>query len=803
MDIIQKIKEELQVEKWQVEAAVKLIDEGNTIPFISRYRKEVTGSLNDEQLRNLDERLTYLRSLEDKKEQVLKSIEEQGKLTDELKEKILAAQTLVVVEDLYRPYRPKRKTRASIAKEKGLEPLAEYILRQEATEPVLNEAAKYASEEKEVKTPEEALQGAQDIIAEMISDDADHRLYIRNITVEEGIVSSTAKDEKAQSVYEMYYNFEEPVKKIAGHRVLALNRGEAEKVLTVKVNAPEERILRYLEKKLITKENEYTTLVICAAVEDSYDRLIAPAIEREIRNDLTEKAEDGAINVFGKNLEQLLLQPPIAGKVVLGWDPAFRTGCKLAVVDATGKVLDTKVIFPTAPQNRVEESKAELKKLIKKYNVDLISVGNGTASRESEQVIVELLKELDRPVQYVIVNEAGASVYSASKLATEEFPNFDVGQRSAASIARRLQDPLAELVKIDPKSIGVGQYQHDMNQKKLSDALSGVVEDSVNKVGVDLNTASASLLEYVSGINKTIAKNIVDYRENNGRFVNRKQLLKVPKLGPKAYEQCAGFLRIPDGKNPLDATSVHPESYEAAEQLMEKLGLTMEDIKEAQKQAAAKKASGRSSAAQADGQKNGNGTVKAPKKREEQKGKAVRVHNTNTAMGKALAAAMGGVTFDNSAQTSAKQTAPVAKNAVNDAKDMSGLEKRIKNKKLLAEELGIGEITLTDILKELEKPGRDPRDDMPKPILRSDVLDMKDLKPGMILKGTVRNVIDFGVFVDIGVHQDGLVHISQITDRYIKHPLEAVSVGDIVDVQVLTVDMAKKRIGLTMKIQKQ
>ena len=689
MDIIQKIKEELQVEKWQVEAAVKLIDEGNTIPFISRYRKEVTGSLNDEQLRNLDERLTYLRSLEDKKEQVLKSIEEQGKLTDELKEKILAAQTLVVVEDLYRPYRPKRKTRASIAKEKGLEPLAEYILRQEATEPVLNEAVKYVSEEKEVKTPEEALQGAQDIIAEMISDDADHRLYIRNITVEEGIVTGTAKDEKAQSVYEMYYNFEEPVKKIAGHRVLALNRGEAEKVLTVKVNAPEERILRYLEKKLITKENEYTTPVICAAVEDSYDRLIAPAIEREIRNDLTEKAEDGAINVFGKNLEQLLLQPPIAGKVVLGWDPAFRTGCKLAVVDATGKVLDTKVIFPTAPQNKVEESKAELKKLIKKYNVDLISVGNGTASRESEQVIVELLKELDRPVQYVIVNEAGASVYSASKLATEEFPNFDVGQRSAASIARRLQDPLAELVKIDPKSIGVGQYQHDMNQKKLSDALSGVVEDSVNKVGVDLNTASASLLEYVSGINKTIAKNIVDYRENNGRFVNRKQLLKVPKLGPKAYEQCAGFLRIPDGKNPLDATSVHPESYEAAEQLMEKLGLTMEDIKEAQKQAAAKKASGRSSAAQADGQKNGNGTVNAPKKREEQKGKAVRVHNTNTAMGKALAAAMGGVTFDNSAQTSAKQTAPVAKNAVNDAKDMSGLEKRIKNKKLLAEELGL------------------------------------------------------------------------------------------------------------------
>ncbi len=800
MDIIQKIKEELQVEKWQVEAAVRLIDEGNTIPFISRYRKEVTGSLNDEQLRNLGERLTYLRSLEDKKEQVLKSIEEQGKLTDELKEKILAAQTLVVVEDLYRPYRPKRKTRAGIAKEKGLEPLAEYILRQDATEPVLTEAAKYVSAEKEVKTPEEALQGAQDIIAEMISDDADHRRYIRDITVEEGIVTSTAKDEKAQSVYEMYYNFEEPVKKIAGHRVLALNRGEAEKILTVKVNAPEERILRYLEKKLLTKENEYTAPVIRAAVEDSYDRLIAPAIEREIRNDLTEKAEDGAINVFGKNLEQLLLQPPIAGKVVLGWDPAFRTGCKLAVVDATGKVLDTKVIYPTAPQNKVEASKAELKKLIKKYKVDLISVGNGTASRESEQVIVELLKELDRPVQYVIVNEAGASVYSASKLATEEFPNFDVGQRSAASIARRLQDPLAELVKIDPKSIGVGQYQHDMNQKKLSDALNGVVEDSVNKVGVDLNTASASLLEYVSGINKTIAKNIVDYRENNGRFANRKQLLKVPKLGPKAYEQCAGFLKIPDGTNPLDATSVHPESYEAAEQLMTKLGLTMDDIKEAQKQAALKKASGKSSAGQASGQ---TGADTAPKKREEQKNKSVRVHNTNTAMGKALAAAMGGVTFAADAENSAKKKPVNAANAVNDAKDISGLEKRIKNKKLLAEELGIGEITLTDILKELEKPGRDPRDDMPKPILRSDVLDMKDLKPGMILKGTVRNVIDFGVFVDIGVHQDGLVHISQITDRYIKHPLEAVSVGDIVDVQVLTVDVAKKRIGLTMKIQKQ
>ena len=843
MDILQTLKEELQVEKWQVEAAVKLIDEGNTIPFISRYRKEVTGSLNDEQLRNLHERLVYLRNLEDKKEQVLKSIEEQGKLTEELKEKILAAQTLVVVEDLYRPYRPKRKTRASVAKEKGLEPLAEYILAQNAEAPVEEEAAKYVTDEtaeadKQVKTAAEALQGAMDIIAESISDEADYRLYIRNATVEEGVVTSAAKDEKAESVYEMYYNFEEPVKKIAGHRVLALNRGEAEKVLNVKVNAPEERIIRYLEKKLLTSENEYTTPVIKSAIADSYSRLIAPAIEREIRNDLTEKAEDGAINVFGKNLEQLLLQPPIAGKVVLGWDPAFRTGCKLAVVDPTGKVLDTKVIYPTAPQNKVEEAKADLKRIIKKYNVDLISVGNGTASRESEQVIVELLKELDRPVQYVIVNEAGASVYSASKLATEEFPNFDVGQRSAASIARRLQDPLAELVKIDPKSIGVGQYQHDMNQKKLSEALNGVVEDSVNKVGVDLNTASASLLEYISGINKTIAKNIVDYREANGRFTTRKQLLKVPKLGPKAFEQCAGFMRITDGTNPLDATSVHPESYEAAEKLLDKLGLTMEDVKKAQKAAAEQKAKGTGGA-------NGSGNAgkagsNVGKSGAEVKGstnaagnkknaKTVQVRNTNTAMGKALAAAMGGVVLDGDAgkagnranngkgnagkgstgngvggQSGAAAAAEQGVAASNDsAIAVSSLEKRIKDKAALAAELGIGEITLTDILKELEKPARDPRDDMPKPILRSDVLDMKDLKPGMILKGTVRNVIDFGVFVDIGVHQDGLVHISQITERFIKHPLEAVSVGDVVDVQVLTVDVAKKRIGLTMKIQKQ
>lgn len=785
MDIILKIKEELKVEKWQVEAAVKLIDEGNTIPFISRYRKEVTGSLNDEQLRDLNERLQYLRNLEDKKTQVIGSIEEQGMLTEELKSKILAAETLVAVEDLYRPYRPKRKTRASVAKEKGLDGLAQYILEQNATAPVLEEAAKYVTapdvdKDKLVKDAQDALQGAMDIIAESISDNADFRTYIREITVEQGIVTSTAKDEKQTSVYEMYYAYEEPVKKVAGHRVLALNRGEAEKMLTVKVNAPEDRILQFLAKKMITSDNEFTTPVLEATIADSYSRLIAPAIERDIRNEMTEKAEDGAITVFGKNLEQLLLQPPIAGKVVLGWDPAFRTGCKLAIVDPTGKVLDTKVIYPTAPQNKVEEAKVELKRLIKKYNVDLISVGNGTASRESEQVIVELLKELDRPVQYVIVNEAGASVYSASKLATEEFPNFDVGQRSAASIARRLQDPLAELVKIDPQSIGVGQYQHDMNQKKLSEALNGVVEDSVNKVGVDLNTASVSLLEYISGINKTIAKNIVDYRETNGRFTNRKQLLKVAKLGPKAYEQCAGFMRILDGDNPLDATSVHPESYDAAMKLLDKLGLTMDDVREAQKKAKEKAA------------------VKTPEKPVSQKPvqpkkKEVQIRNTNTAMGKALAAAMGGVVLEEK-KAPAKAAAPVK------VEEISGLEKKVTNKKQLAEELGIGEITLTDILKELEKPARDPRDDMPKPILRSDVLDMKDLKPGMILKGTVRNVIDFGAFVDIGVHQDGLVHISQMTDKYIKHPLEAVSVGDIVEVQVLAVEAAKKRISLTMKI---
>ena len=715
MDIAKKIAEELEIKVTQVEAAVKLIDEGNTIPFISRYRKEATGSLNDEVLRNLYDRLMYLRSLNDRKTVVLASIEEQGKLTAELKKSIEEAATLVVVEDLYRPYRPKRRTRATIAKEKGLEPLANIILLQMTDKPVEEEARAYVSEEKGVKNVAEALNGAKDIIAERISDEADYRIYIRNLTTKNGSISSTAKNAETQSVYEMYYEFEEPVRKLAGHRILALNRGEKEKFITVKVNAPEEDILRYLNKRVIKKDNPNTTPILKAVVEDSYKRLIGPAIEREIRSDLTDKAEDGAIHVFGKNLEQLLMQPPIAGKVVLGWDPAFRTGCKLAVVDATGKVLDTTVVYPTAPttEKKIRAAKDTVEGMIEKYGVSLISVGNGTACRESEQVIVDMLKEIpEKKVQYVITNEAGASVYSASKLATEEFPNFDVGQRSAASMARRLQDPLAELVKIDPKSIGVGQYQHDMNQKKLSEALSGVVEDCVNKVGVDLNTASASLLEYISGISKVIAKNIVAYREENGRFGSRNQLLKVAKLGPKAYEQCAGFMRITDGKNPLDATGVHPESYDATKKLLDKLGFTMEDVKN---------------------------------------------------------------------------------------RNLDGISKKISNYDKLAEELGIGAITLQDIVKELEKPARDPRDEMPKPILRTDVLDMKDLKEGMILKGTVRNVIDFGVFVDIGVHQDGLVHISQITDRFIKHPLEAVSVGDVVDVKVMSVDLQKKRIQLTMR----
>ena len=826
MDILNKLREELQVERWQVEAAVKLIDEGNTIPFISRYRKEATGSLNDEVLRNLYERLNYLRNLEEKKTSVMASIEEQGKLTEDLKNKILAAETLVVVEDLYRPYRPKRKTRASVAKEKGLDGLADLIREQKFSGSLEEAAAAYVNPEKGAADTKEALQGAQDILAEGISDEADYRMYIRKITMDEGKLTSTARDEKAQSVYEMYYQYEEPLKKAAGHRVLALNRGEAEKFLTVKVEAPRDRILQYLAKKVITEENPVTEVVLRAVIEDSYDRLIAPAIERDIRNELTEKAEEGAISVFGKNLEQLLMQPPIAGHVVLGWDPAFRTGCKLAVVDATGKVLDTKVIYPTAPQNKVEEAKKELKKLIEKYDISLISVGNGTASRESEQVIVDLIKELKKPVQYVIVNEAGASVYSASKLATEEFPQFDVGQRSAASIARRLQDPLSELVKIDPKSIGVGQYQHDMNQKKLGEALGGVVEDCVNRVGVDLNTASAPLLEYISGISKTVAKNIVEYREANGRFTNRKQLLKVPKLGPKAFEQCAGFLRIADGENPLDATSVHPESYPATMELLKKLELSMEDVRmlqaEAKKGRAAQNTSGADSKNTSGDAARQNVSAKNKANRKDRRQNGFNIRNTDTAMGRALAAAMQGMTLDadnsgtgkkganasgrsgagasNAANTSTGVAAGSSTSGGQKAAAVSALERRIPDKKKLAEELGIGEITLTDIVRELEKPARDPREDMPRPILRSDVLDMKDLKPGMVLKGTVRNVIDFGVFVDIGVHQDGLVHISQITDRFIKHPLEAVSVGDIVDVKVLDVDPVKKRIGLTMRL---
>ena len=774
MDIVKKIAAELEIRPQQVEAVIKLIDEGNTIPFIARYRKEAHGSLNDEQLRNLSERLTYLRTLEEKKEQVLATIEEQGKLTDELKAQILAAETQVLVEDLYRPYRPKRRTRAIIAKEKGLEPLAQIILAQEVTEPLETIAEQYVSEEKEVKDVADAIAGARDIIAEQISDNADYRKYIRDITREEGILTSTAKDEKAQSVYEMYYEYQEPVKKIAGHRVLALNRGEKEKFLVVKLEAPEERILTYLCKKTITEENEIVTPVLEEAVTDSYKRLIAPAIEREIRNELTEQAEDGAIKVFGKNLEQLLMQPPIAGKTVLGWDPAFRTGCKLAVVDPTGKVLDTKVIYPTAPQNKVEEAKREVKKLIQKYGISLISVGNGTASRESEMIIADMLHEIKEPVQYIIVNEAGASVYSASKLATEEFPNFDVGQRSAASIARRLQDPLAELVKIDPQSIGVGQYQHDMNQTKLGETLSGVVEDCVNKVGVDLNTASASLLEYISGISKVIAKNIVTYREENGKFTSRKELLKVPKLGPKAFEQCAGFMRILDGKNPLDATSVHPETYDAANALLDKLGIDTEELKKIQTEAAkqqsplAKKKT-------------------APKKKKQQ----FVVRNTHTAFGAAFAEAFGSIDLP-SGETEETPT---------ENKASGSLQKRVKDKKKMADELGIGEITLVDILKELEKPARDPRDEMPKPILRTDVLEMKDLKEGMILKGTVRNVIDFGAFVDIGVHQDGLVHVSEMSDKkFVKHPLDVVSVGDIVDVKVMGVDLKKQRIQLTMKL---
>jgi uncharacterized protein len=775
MDIAKKIASELNIKKWQVDATIELIDEGNTIPFISRYRKEITGQLDDEQLRGLSERLQYLRSLEEKKEQVIHTIVEQGNMTEELRLQIREANTLVAVEDLYRPYRPKRKTRASMAKEKGLEMLANYIVAQEAKEPIEKEAEKYVNPDKGVQDSKDAIQGAKDILAERISDEAQYRRYIRQETMQQGMLVSECKTKEQESVYEMYYAYEEAVKKIAPHRILAINRGEKEKILSVKIVAPVEQIIQFLEKQVIVKENKYTTPVLQEVISDSYQRLIAQAIERDIRNELSEKAEDGAIRVFGKNLEQLLMQPPIAGKTVLGWDPAFRTGCKLAVVDATGKVLDTKVIYPTAPQNKIAEAKEIVKGFIDTYGVSIISVGNGTASRESEQVIVSLIKELKKPVSYVIVNEAGASVYSASKLATEEFPNYDVGQRSAASIARRLQDPLAELVKIEPQAIGVGQYQHDMNQKKLKEALSAVVEDSVNKVGVDLNTASAPLLEYISGISKTIAKNIVNYREKNGRFKNRKELLKVEKLGPKAYEQCAGFMRIVDGDNPLDATSVHPEAYEATMKLLEKLQLTINDISVMQKESGLQK-----------DKMQGQHAKKKPAE------KKMVVNQTNTAMGKAMAAALKNekVTVDSLANKGLNEEVT---NAV------SGISKRIKNKNQVANELGIGEITLQDILQELEKPARDPREDMPAPILRSDIMEMKDLKPGMLLKGTVRNVIDFGAFVDIGVHQDGLVHISELTNRYIKHPLEVVKIGDVVDVKILSVDETKKRIALTIK----
>ena len=710
MNINHIIANELSVKLWQVDAAIKLIDEGNTIPFIARYRKPVTGELNDEQLRTLDERLKYLRNLEEKKKTVVDSITEQGKMTDEIMSKIAMAETIVAVDDIYRPFRPKRKTRATEAKAKGLEPLADIFLKQEKNKNLEEEAKAFVNEEKGVANVAEAIQGAKDIIAETVSDNDEFRKAIRNIVVKHGLIVSNTKNPEEKTPYENYYDYSEGVNKIPGHRILAINRGEKEKVLNVKIEMPEENIIASLDKVIIKGESQFKPL-LKEAIEDGFKRLIKPAIEREIRSQLTEKAEDGAITVFGQNLKQLLMQPPIAGRNVLGWDPAFRTGCKLAVVDNTGKVLYTTVIFPTAPQNKVAESKKIVLDIIKKYNVSLISLGNGTASRESEAVIVDIIKECPTKVEYIIVNEAGASVYSASKLATEEFPNFDVGQRSATSMARRLQDPLAELVKIEPKAIGVGQYQHDMNQKKLDEALSNIVEDCVNNVGVDLNTASAPLLEYVSGISKTIAKNIVEYREENGQFQSRKDLLSVAKLGPKAFEQCAGFMRIREGKEPLDYTRVHPESYSSAKKLLKKYGFTTKDIL------------------------GGN------------------IHLTD----------------------------------------------EIKDVKEVAKEIGTDPITLRDMIKELEKPGRDPREEMPKPVLKSDVLDFDDLKEGMELKGTVRNVIDFGAFVDIGVHQDGLVHISEMSNKFIKHPLDVVSVGDVVDVRVLSVDKERKRIQLSMK----
>lgn len=710
MDILKKLQEELNIKASQVENTVKLLDEGNTVPFIARYRKEMTGSLDDQIIRQLSERLTALRNLEEKRGQVKNAIAEQGNLTDELAAKLDAAETQTEIDDIYRPFRPKRRTRASIAKEKGLQPLADMIWGQKLIGTLEDYALAFVDGEKGVETIADAMQGAKDILAEQISDDADLRKTLREATVQYGALLSK-KSKEEPSVYEMYYDYQEPLKKAAGHRILAVNRGEKEGFLSVKIEGEEDKLLQRMERKIIRKNSD-TAETLREVIADSYKRLIAPSLEREIRNDLTEKAEESAIGVFRENLKQLLLQPPISGKVVLALDPAYRTGCKIAVIDATGKPLETAVVYPTPPQNKTAEAEKKLLGLIEKYGVDLISIGNGTASRESELFVAEMLQKTKRNVQYIIANEAGASVYSASKLGAEEFPEYDVSLRSAVSIGRRIQDPLAELVKIDPKSIGVGQYQHDMNQKRLGEALGGVVEDCVNSVGVDLNTASPALLSYVAGINGTVAKNILKYREENGRFSARKELLKVPKLGPKAYEQCAGFLRLPESKMVLDRTGVHPESYQAAEGLLKLCGYTLEDVA---------------------------------------------------------------------------------------AKKVTGLAKKIKSPEKTAEELGIGLPTLEDIIRELEKPGRDPRDEAPAPVLRSDVLSMEDLKEGMVLTGTVRNVIDFGVFVDIGVHQDGLVHISQICDRFIKHPLEAVKLGDVVQVKVLSVDLQKKRISLTMK----
>ena len=710
MDILKKLREEFGITQSQAENTVRLLDEGNTVPFIARYRKEMTGSLDDQIIRQLSERLTALRNLEDRRTQVRTAIAEQGRLTDALAAKLDAAQTQTEIEDIYRPFRPKRRTRASIAKEKGLQPLADMIWGQKLIGTPEEAAKAFVDSGQGVDTVLDAINGAMDILAEQISDDADLRKLLREETIKCGaIVSKKTKDEP--SVYEMYYDYREPLKKAAGHRVLAMNRGEKEGFLSVKIEGEEERLLQRMEKRLIRRSSD-TADILREVIADSYKRLIAPSLEREIRNDLTEQAEEAAIGVFRENLRQLLLQPPISGKVVLALDPAYRTGCKIAVIDATGKPLETTVVYPTPPQNKTAEAEKKLLGLIEKYGVDLISIGNGTASRESELFVAEMLKKTSRRVQYIIANEAGASVYSASKLGAEEFPDYDVSLRSAVSIGRRIQDPLAELVKIDPKSIGVGQYQHDMNQKRLGEALGGVVEDCVNSVGVDLNTASPALLSYVAGINVAVAKNILKYREEHGKFTARRELLKVAKLGPKAYEQCAGFLRLPESEMPLDRTGVHPESYAAAEGLLALCGYGLADVA---------------------------------------------------------------------------------------ARKVSGLAKKIKSPEKTAAELGIGVPTLEDIMRELEKPGRDPREDAPAPVLRSDVLSMEDLQEGMVLTGTVRNVIDFGVFVDIGVHQDGLVHISQICDRFIKHPLEAVKLGDVVQVKVLSVDLQKKRIALTMK----